>query len=238
MSQQDFFGGQGMHYMVSQSIMSKTIEDLFHDSHLQIQEQTRNPAAFNPEMIGDIIYLQQAFRQPDAKKFLQAIIKEVNGHVECNNWTLQKRCKVPEDVQIVPSVWALQCKCNLTTNNIMSHNARLNLHGGRQVYGNYFETYAPIVTWFAIRLMIIFGIIFCWALQQVDFVMVYPQASIKMDIYMELPQGIRTTHGNSKDHGSNLEKNIHGQKQAGCVWNSSIVDKLMSVGFTPSLIDD
>ncbi len=31
---------------------------------------------------------------------------------------------------------------------------------------NYFETYAPVVTWFAIRLMITFGIIFCWALDK------------------------------------------------------------------------
>jgi hypothetical protein len=63
----------------------------------------------------------------------------------------------------------------------------------KQVYGmNYFETYAPVVTWFAIRLMIIFGIIFCLALQQVDFVMAYPQAPIKMDIYMKPPQGIQT----------------------------------------------
>ncbi len=86
-------------------------------------------------------------------------------------------------------------------NKVKSHKARLNLHGGKQVYGmNYFETYAPVVTWFAIKLMIIFRIIFCWALQQVDFVMAYPQAPIEMDIYMELPQGIQTKHGNSKVH--------------------------------------
>ncbi len=72
---------------------------------------------------------------------------------------------------------------------------------------NYFETYAPVVTWFAIRLMIIFGIIFCWALRQVDLVMAYPQAPIEMDIYMELPQGIQTAHGNSKDHVLKLKKN-------------------------------
>ena len=59
-----------------------------------------------------------------------------------------------------------------------------------------------------------------------------------MDIYMELPQGIQTTHGNSKDHVLKLEKNIYGQKQAGCVWNSFLVDKLLSIGFTTSLIDD
>jgi hypothetical protein len=103
-------------------------------------------------------------------------------------------------------------------NEMKSHKARLNLHGGKQVYRmNYFETYDPVVTWFAIRLMIIFGIIFCWALRQVDFVMAYPQANIDMDIYMELPQGIQTKHGNSKEHVSKLEKNIYGQKQAGHV---------------------
>jgi hypothetical protein len=124
-------------------------------------------------------------------------------------------------------------------NKVKSCKARLNLHGRKQVYGmNYFETYTPVVTWFAIRLMIIFGIIFCWALQQVDFVMAYAQAPIEMDIYMELLQGIQTKHMNSKKHILKLEKNIYGQKQAGRVRKSFLVDKLTSIGFTTSLIDD
>ncbi len=91
----------------------------------------------------------------------------------------------------------------------------MNLHSGKQVYRMYyFETYNPIVTWFAIRLMIIFGIVFCWAFWQVDFVMAYPQAPIEVDIYMELSQGIQTKHGNSKDHVLKLEKDIYCQKQA------------------------
>jgi hypothetical protein len=151
-SQRNFHRDQGMHYMSSQATTSKTDENLFHDSHLQLQEQMRNPITFHSEMMGDIMYLQQALRQPDAKEFVQAAIKEVNGHVDSNNWTLQKQSEVPEDVQIVPSVWALQRKCNLTKNEVKSHKARLNLHGGKQVYGmNYFETYAPVVTWFAIN---------------------------------------------------------------------------------------
>jgi hypothetical protein len=47
-----------------------------------------------------------------------------------------------------------------------------------------------------------------------------------------------TVQGNSKDHVLKLEKNIYGQKQAGRVWNSYLMDKLMSIRFTPSLIDD
>jgi len=113
------------------------------------------------------------------------------------------------------------------------------LHGGKQIYGmNYFETYTPVVTWFAIRLVIIFGIIFLWALRQVDFIMAYPQAPIEEDIYMEVPQGIETATGNSKDLVLKLLKNIYGQKKAGRVWNSYLVEKLASIGFRPSLIDD
>ena len=55
---------------------------------------------------------------------------------------------------------------------------------------------------------------------------------------MELPQGIQTKHRNSKEHVLKLVKNIYGQKQAGCVWNSFLVDKLTSIGFTTSVIDD
>jgi hypothetical protein len=205
---------QGLHHMAHQSTFEETVEDLFHDAHLELQERMRNPIAFHAEMMGDIMYFQQALRQHDAKDFVQAVIKEINGHVDCDNWTLKKRSEVPDDVQIVPSVWSMRRKRDLTTNEIKSHKARLNLHGGKQIYVmNYFETYAPVVTWFAIRLMIIFRIIFCWALRQVDFVMAYPQAPIEMDIYMELPQGIQTAHGNSKDHILKLEKNIYGQKQ-------------------------
>jgi hypothetical protein len=206
---------QGMHHMAHQSTIDKTNEDLFHDAHLELQERMLNPIAFHAEMMGDILYLQQVLRQHDAKEFVQAVVKEVNGHVDCKNWPLKKRSKVPEDIQIAPSVWSMRCKRDLTTNKIKSHKARLNLHGGKQIYGmNYFKTYAPVVTWFAIRLLIIFGIIFCWALRQADFVMAYPQAPIEMDIYMELSQGIQTVHGNSKDHMLKLEKNIYGQKQA------------------------
>jgi hypothetical protein len=68
--------------------------------------------------------------------------------------------------------------------------------------------------------------------------MAYPQALIEMDIYMELPQGIQTKHGNSKEYVLKLEKNIYGQKQAVRMWNSFLVDKLMSIGSTTSLIDD
>jgi hypothetical protein len=122
---------------------------------------------------------------------------------------------------------------------VTKHKARLNLYGGKQEFGtNYYKTNAPVVTWLAIQQLIVFGILFNWALCQDDFVMAYPQAPIKMDMYMELPTGIPTKHRNSKDHVLKLLANTYRQKQACCMWNSYLVTKLREINFKQSLIDN
>jgi hypothetical protein len=68
--------------------------------------------------------------------------------------------------------------------------------------------------------------------------MAYPQVPIECNMYMELPQGIQVSAGESSDYVLKLLKNIYGQKQAGRVWNESLVDKLTSLGYKASLIDD
>jgi hypothetical protein len=103
---------------------------------------------------------------------------------------------------------------------------------------NYYETYAPVVTWFSIRLLLIIGILFGWALRQCDFIMAYPQTPIECDMYMELPQGVQVAEGDSGDYVLKLLKNIYGQKQAGRVWNEFLSSKLTSLGYKASLIDD
>ncbi len=116
-SQRDFFGNKDMHYMAHQSTIGETEEDLFHDSHLELQECMRNPIAFHAEMMGDIMYLQQALRQPDAKEFVNAVVKEINRHVNSKNWEWVPRNTVPAEAQIVPSVWSMRRKRDLTTNS-------------------------------------------------------------------------------------------------------------------------
>jgi hypothetical protein len=45
--------------------------------------------------------------------------------------------------------------------------------------------------------------------------MAYPQAPIECNKYMELPQGIQDSWGDSIDYVLKILKNIYGQKQAG-----------------------
>ena len=67
-SQQDFYGNQGMHYVASQATTGNMDEDLFHDAYLQLQEHMRNLIAYHAEMMGDIMYLQQALKQRNSSK--------------------------------------------------------------------------------------------------------------------------------------------------------------------------
>ncbi len=118
---------------------------------LIFQDRMRHLIAFLAEMMGDGMYLHQALRQPDSKEFVEAVIKEVNGNIDNDHWKLIPRTEVPEGMEVVPSVWAMQHKRDLTTRKVTKHKARLNLHGGKQEFGtNYYKTYAPVVTWFAI----------------------------------------------------------------------------------------
>ncbi len=84
-SQWDFYRKRGMHYTASQATTGDMDADLFHNAHLQLQKRMRNPIMFHAEMMGGIMYLQQALKQPNAKEFVQAVIKEVNGHMDSNN---------------------------------------------------------------------------------------------------------------------------------------------------------
>ena len=109
----------------------------------------------------------------------------------------------------------------------------------KQYFGiNYFEIYAPVVTWFAVQLLIIFTILFKWVIKQVDFVMAYAQDPIKTDVYIDLPHRIETKYVHSKDYFLKLTKNIYAHNQAGRVWNQYLLDKSLSISFHQSLVDE
>jgi hypothetical protein len=69
--QRSFFGSLDMHYMSAPATTacnsdSQSDEDLQHEEHLSLQDRMSHPIAFHAEMMGDIMYLNQALRQPDA----------------------------------------------------------------------------------------------------------------------------------------------------------------------------
>jgi hypothetical protein len=76
-----------------------------------------------------------------------------------------------------------------------------------------------------------------WHIQQLDYVMAYPQAPVDRDMYMEIPKGCTLSSGVANDFVLKIYKNIYGQKQAGRVWNDYLVAKLKKIGFVQSRIN-
>ena len=69
--------------------------------------------AIHAEMMGDIMNFHHALKQLDASIFVQAVVKEVNGHVNNKHWELIKHSDLPKNVEIVPSVQPMHHKHNL-----------------------------------------------------------------------------------------------------------------------------
>ena len=174
----------------------------------------------------------------DKSHFQTAMRKEFTDHGDRKHWKIIPIEDVPDDIDVLDSVWAFKRKREILTGQIYKYKARLNIHGGQQTYGeNFFETYSPVVSWTTCRILLLHTIVHRWHSRQVDFVLAYPQADIDIPLYMKMPHGIKVQGKGKKTHVLKLEKNLYGAKQAGKVWHDHLTNKLKSIGFIPSKCD-
>jgi hypothetical protein len=213
--------------------------DALHQEDYRIQDDMINPIAFLAKTDADTMYYHQAMRAPDRKQFVEAMVKEFNDHCDRGHWVIVPITEVPKGVKILDAIWSMKRKRDIKTQEVIKWKARLTVHGGQQQYGiNYFETYAPVVNWFSVRLFMALSLINGWHTRQIDFVLAYPQAPIECDLYMKMPKGIVVPGYPPDKFCLKLVKNIYGQKQAGRVWNQHLCEGLRNIGFTQSKIDE
>ena len=93
----------------------------------------------------------------------------------------------------------------------MKHKARICAHGGMQQWGiNYWETYAPVVNWILVRTLLAIPSIHNLETRSINFVLAFPQAYLDIDIFMELPMGVKV-HG-ARHHVLKLNNSLYGLK--------------------------
>ena len=202
---------------------------------LEVQEKMSDPIAFKATADPDTMYYHQAMKEPDREQFLAAIVKEVNDHIKGNHWEMIHISQVPEGEKILDLVWAMKRKRDIKTQQVYKHKERLNIHGGQQEYGvHYTNTYSPMVSWFAVRLILIIAKLAGYHTRQIDFVLAYPQADIPYDNYMHLPHGIKSSVGKKGSHVLKLKKNIYGGRNSGRVWYDYLKEGLENIGFEKS----
>ena len=104
------------------------------------------------------------------------------------------------------------------------------------MYGvNYFETFAPLVQWSTIRLMLIFILTQKWVTRVIDYTNAFPQANIDTDIYVERPAMISPKE--RSDKVLKLKKSLYGLKQSPRTVYQHLSQGLINRGWNVSNID-
>ena len=201
-----------------------------------LQGRLSNPIAFVASADPDIMYYHQAMREPDHEQFQRSVLKEIQDHKTNQHWEVIPKQDMPPNNKLLDMVWAMCRKRRIDTRHVYKWKACLNIHGGQQEHRvNFWETYAPVVSWQTLRLFFIHSILKGWHSKQMEFVLAYPHALAEVPLYIRFPKGYEFKDGISKDtHVLKLTKNIYGQKQAGRVWNKYLDEGLGEISFKPS----
>ena len=101
--------------------------------------------------------------------------------------------------------------------------------------GDYWDTYASVVSWSSVRILMTIAKLHNLHTKSVDSVQAYPQAAIKSVIYLRPPSGV--VLNDNGDKVLKLIKNMYGLKDAGRTWFERLTDGLLSMGFVATASD-
>lgn len=148
----------------------------------------------------------------------------------------------------IMAVWSFKRKMN-PTEEITKYKACLCCHSGQTVKGiHYQESFLPVVSWSTIRFMLTMAIINNWYARQVDFVLAFPQAKVRTDIYMQVPEKFEVKQGklvfnknakppSKQDVVEKLIQNVYGLVDASYTWHLHLKKGLLELNFKQSKID-
>ena len=200
----------------------------------------QHPLSFAVKKAGvEVYHFHQAMREDDREDFIKAMIKELEDFQRNKFWKLVKRSEIG-DSHTIKAIWSFKRK-RRPDGSLLKHKARLCAHGGMQIHGeNYWDTYAPVVQWISIRMMLTISVIHDLYTTSIDFTLAFPQAETDVQIFMEIPLGCEVPEG---DYVCELLKNVYGLKQAAKTWFEYLRDTLVlpeekgGFGFKQSLVD-
>ena len=162
-------------------------------------------------------------------KFSQEYWKDMCVEVETlekmDAWTVVER--TPE-MNVLPSTWAFCCK-RYPDGLIKKFKARFCARGDRQKQGvDYFKTYAPVVMWVIIRLMLILECLLGLVSKQGDVTCAFLHAHLEPgeEVYLDMPRGFQQYGKRGQKKVLKLKCCIYGIKQSPRAFWKYMVEKL------------
>jgi hypothetical protein len=179
--------------------------------------------------------LGEALSGPHREEFLEAMRKEIEELEEHGTWQIIARKDMPAGSNILPSTWALRIK-RYPDGRLRKFKARFCARGDKQIEGvDFFDKYAPVVSWSTVRLMLCLATNLGWKTKQVDFSNAFVQAQLKEDVFLTLPACFELPGGeDTRDYVMKLNRSLYGLVQSPINWYSHLKDALEDVGFEKS----
>ena len=173
----------------------------------------------------------EAMKHPEI--WLPSMRKEMDKMAENEVWEL---VRPPPGANIVDSKWHYAPKFD-SEGEIVSHKSRLVAKGFTQVYGvDYFETFASVVRFDSLRLILAIAVSFDLELWQVDFESAFLNGRMKEEVYMRQPEGFVVK--GKEDHVCRLLRSLYGTMQAGHTWWHELDRTYADLGYTRSRVDE
>ena len=91
------------------------------------------------------------------------------------------------------------------------------------------------MNWISVWLLLVLSIIHKLNTKFIDFVLAFPQAELKRNVYMEIPYGFE--HGERGQYVLRLKKNICGLSDASHNWFNKLAEGLEAEGYVRSEVD-
>ena len=180
----------------------------------------------------DTLTFHQAMSGEDADKYIEAMKEEIANLQRINTWELVDRTA---QMKVLKGTWAFRLK---RTPDGVAYRYRswFCVRGDQQEYGiNYFETFAPVIQWSTIWLVLIFILTQDWVTRIIDYTNAFPQTKIDTYIYVKMP----AMFGNKlkSDKVLKLKKSLYGLKQSPRTFYQHLSQGLVHRGWKSSTID-
>jgi transposase InsO family protein len=191
-------------------------------------ESTAYMTDVEPYLQTDPQNLQDALRREDRELWINAMTDEIISLQENDTWELVER---PKDRKVINTRWVFHIKRRID-GSIEKRKGRFVAKGYTQLPGiDFNETYAPVVSHTAIRLIIALATQYDFTIHQMDVKSAFLHGKIDMELYIEQPEMFEER--DRKAWVYKLKKGLYGLKQAGRIWNETLHDHLTQHGYMP-----
>ena len=159
-----------------------------------------------------------------------AMVQELKSLAGLGSFEMVPR---PRGANILQSTWVFKRK-RYPDGLLKKYKARLCVRGDQQIEGvDVFDTYAPVVSWITVRLLLVMSIVFNMCTQQVDYTSAFCQAPLDQTVFVELPGGFE-----APNKALLLKQSVYGLRQSPLSFYKHLRQGLECRGFIKSDYDD